>query len=289
MNVLVTGASGFVGKKLLPRLAEAGHKTAVVSRSPGKDYDWSPESLAKGVAWADAVIHLAGENIAGKRWSSAQKEKIKKSRTESTQKIAEAVAKRKPQCFISASAVGFYPTSETEVFTENSKNGEGFLADVCREWENAAAPARDAGVRTVTVRIGVVLGIGGGALQKMLLPFKLFLGGPLGNGRQWVPWVHIDDLVALFVRLLDDKNASGVYNGTSPNPVTMGELAKTLGRVLGRPSFMPAPAFALKIALGEMSDMLLEGQRVAPERTLAEGFQFRYPLLEPALRNLLGK
>lgn len=287
MKVLVTGATGFVGSTLLKHLKAKGHETAVVSRGSGGAYNWSEESLKSGIAWADAVIHLAGENLFSKRWTKAQKEVLQQSRIAPTTRLAELVAARKPHCFISTSAVGFYPVADEEVFDEGSRNGTGFLADLCRNWEGATAPARAAGVRTAIVRVGVVLGMGGGALDKMLLPFKLFVGGPLGSGKQWVPWVHIDDLCGLFLRILENPKASGVFNATAPNPERMTAFARTLGRVLGRPSFMPAPAFAIRLALGEVADVLLTGQQVNPARAEEIGFDFRYPSLEPALRQLL--
>ena len=210
MNVLLTGASGFVGSHLSHRLRAAGHQVLPVSRRPAAGgYDWSDASLARGVRDADAVIHLAGENLFDKRWTTKQKEVLRSSRTQPTTTLAKLVAARKPSCFISSSAVGYYGASQDTHFVETSPRGQGFLADLCGEWEASTSAAADAGVRTAIVRTGVALGRGGGALAKMLLPFKLGLGGPLGSGKQWLSWVHIDDLAALFQFLLENPGASG--------------------------------------------------------------------------------
>jgi uncharacterized protein len=286
MNVLLTGASGFVGSHLSKRLEAAGHRVLPVGRRarPG-GYDWSDASLARGVQEADAVIHLAGENLFGKRWTSKQKEVLRMSRVEPTQKLARLVAARKPACFISTSAVGYYGASTDARFGEDSPRGEGFLAGLCGEWEAATSAAREAGVRTAIVRIGVVLGKGGGALAKMLLPFKLGIGGPLGSGRQWVSWIHVDDLAALFVFLLDNPTASGVYNATAPQPVTMRVFAAALGRALHRPAIFPVPGPMLKLALGEVADVLLTGQFVEPRRAAAAGFAFRFVGVDAAMRD----
>lgn len=289
MKVLVTGASGFVGGHVTRRLEQRGHTVLPVSRTPGSGYDWSPASLARGVAEADAVLHLAGENLFGKRWSAEQKQRLWSSRFDRTKELAALAAERKPSALVSASAVGYYGASETASFQEGSPRGSGFLAELCADWEAATEAAAEAGVRTAIVRIGVVLGKGGGALAKMLPPFKLGLGGPLGSGRQWVSWIHVDDLVSLFVELLENPKATGIYNGTSPNPVTMGELARALGRALHRPAVFPVPAPILRAALGEVADVMLTGQRVHPRRALELGFSFAHPEIEEALRDLVGK
>lgn len=287
MKVLLTGASGFVGSHLSKRLEAAGHRVLPVSRSPGHGYDWSEASLARGVQEADAVIHLAGENLFAKRWSAKQKEVLRASRTEGTSKLAALVAARKPACFISTSAIGYYGPSTSAQFHEDSPQGQDFLAGLCGEWEAATAAARNAGVRTAIVRIGVVLGKGGGALEKMLPPFKLGLGGPLGNGRQWVSWVHLDDLTSLFLFLLENPTARGVFNATAPNPVSMKELAKALGRALHRPAIFPVPGPILKLALGEVADILLTGQNVEARRTREAGFQFQFTTIDSALSKIV--
>jgi uncharacterized protein (TIGR01777 family) len=236
---------------------------------------------------ADAVIHLAGENLFGKRWSPDQKKLLRASRTGTTRRLAQLVAQRKPDCLINASAVGYYGASTTERFTEDSPHGQDFLANLCNDWEAATSPAKNAGVRTVIVRTGVVLGLDGGALQKMLPPFKFGLGGPLGDGKQWVSWVHIDDLVALFVYLMQRPRAKGVFNGTAPNPVTMKQFARSLGRALYRPAILPVPAPILRLALGEVADILLTGQQVEPRRTLESGFDFKFETIDQALVDIV--
>jgi uncharacterized protein (TIGR01777 family) len=288
MKVLLTGASGFIGSVLSKRLEAAGHRVLPVSRRPGSGYDWSDKSLAQGVREADAAIHLAGENLFSKRWSPTQKEILRSSRTEPTKKLAALIAERKPACFISASAVGYYGPGTAPVH-EASPHGSDFLAGLCVDWEAATGAASSAGVRTALVRNGVVLGRGGGALSKMLPPFKLGLGGPLGSGKQWVSWIHIEDLVSLFLFILENPNAVGVFNGTSPQPVTMKEFAKSLGRALHRPAVFPVPAPMLRLALGEVADILLTGQYVEPRRATGAGFKFQFADMDQALTHILGR
>lgn len=289
MKILLTGATGFVGGRLRARLESKGHTVRTVSRRPGAHHDWSDASLARGVAETDAIVHLAGENLFDKRWSPARKALLVSSRVDTTRKLAALVAQRKPACFLSASAIGWYGTSETATMDESSPPGSDFLADLCGEWERAAEAAAEAGVRTCRVRVGVVLGKGGGALSKMLPFFRLGVGGPLGSGRQWISWIHVDDLCGLFLFLLENARASGAYNGTAPNPVTMKELARALGRALHRPSALPVPAPMLRLAVGEVADVLVTGQRVLPRRALEAGFAFEHPEVEAALRDLLGR
>jgi uncharacterized protein len=288
MKVLLTGASGFVGSHLSKRLRAAGHQVLPVSRRPAAGgYDWSDASLERGVLVADAVIHLAGENLFDKRWTATQKELLRSSRMQPTMKLAKLVAARKPACLISSSAVGYYGASQDVHFVETSPRGQGFLADICGEWEGATSAAADAGVRTAIVRTGVALGRGGGALAKMLLPFKLGIGGPLGNGRQWLSWIHIDDLAGLFQFLLEKAGASGPFNATAPQPVTMKTFATALGRALHRPAIFPVPGPMLKLALGEVADVLLTGQYVEPQRAREHGFTFRFADVDAALRDVV--
>ena len=287
MKVLLTGATGFLGKRVTGRLEQAGHRVLPVSRAPGRGFDWSEESLRKGVGACDAVCHLAGESIAA-RWTGRRKGEVLRSRVETTDRLARLLAEKGSGALVSASAVGFYGDRGDEELDETSGAGTGFLAEVCRAWEDATRPARDAGLRVAAVRIGVILGAEGGALKRMLPVFRLGLGGRLGSGDQWFPWVHADDLACLFVHLLESRSATGVYNGTSPNPVKNREFTATLARVLGRPAFLPAPAFALRLVLGEMAEMLLGGQRALPRRAPEARFTFNHPDLEPALHDLLS-
>jgi uncharacterized protein len=288
MKVLLTGASGFIGSRLSRRLESAGHRVLPVSRRPGSVYNWSDNSLALGVRDTDAVINLAGENLFAKRWSAAQKQILGSSRTDGTRKLAALIAQRKPDCFISASAVGYYGPNTSMNLHEGLPHGSDFLAGLCADWEAATSAASNAGVRTVVVRTGVVLGPGGGALSKMLPPFKLGLGGPLGDGKQWVSWIHIDDLVSLFLFILENPKANGAFNGTAPQPVTMKTLSKSLGKALHRPAVFPVPAPILRIALGEVADILLTGQHVLPRRATEAGFTFQFNDVDTALQDIVG-
>jgi hypothetical protein len=290
MKVLLTGATGFVGSRLTERLRAAGHEVLAVSRSRAKgDFDWSEKGLESGVEACDAIVNLAGENLFAKRWNPRQKQLLWSSRVEGTTRLAALAAVHRPRCFVSASAVGWYGPHGDETLDESSPRGDDFLSELCLDWETATEAAVEAGVRTAIVRIGVVLGAGGGALQKMLPPFRLGIGGPLGNGRQWVSWVHLDDLADLIRFLIENDGAQGVFNATAPNPVTMKQLAATLGRVLHRPTLFAVPAPVLKVALGEVSSILLTGQRVLPRRAEAAGFRFRHPELAAALADVLGR
>ena len=296
MRLVITGASGFIGTALCARLLQEGHKLILLTRSsprnattnrkkwqhwtPGTPGDW--ESVLEG---ADGVINLAGEPIAAKRWTPSQKKKIRASRIDATYSLISAVAKaeRKPAFLLNASAVGYYGPHGDETVTEEAPAGNDFLSSVCRDWEEEAQRGESIGLRVIRLRTGIVLGRGGGALAKMALPFKLFAGGPLGSGKQWMPWIHLDDEVGLILYLIENE-AAGPVNATAPNPVTMNEFCQTLGKVMGRPSWLGAPAVALRIVLGEMAEMLLTGQRAVPAAAEKLGYQFRYPHLAEALQ-----
>lgn len=287
MKVLLTGATGFFGSRLSRHLESAGHEVLPVSRTPNIGYGWSKSSLTKGVEASDAVIHLAGENLFARRWSTKQKLLILESRSASTRQLAECLAEKGEGTFLSASAVGYYGPRGEEPIDESAPAGTDFLAEVCRHWEGAANLAlAGTKVRIAHVRIGVILGREGGALKRMRLPFSLGLGGRIGNGRQIFPWIHADDLARLFLFLLESPDASGAYNGTAPNAVTSSEFARIYGRVLGRPAFLPVPEFALRLGLGEVADVLLTGQRAVPSRAIDAGFAFDFPILEAALRDI---
>lgn len=302
MRVLITGGTGTVGQRLADDLMDHGHEVAVLSRRPIKPLSlpvkitflqWDGKT-AKG--WGqhldevDAVVHLAGAGVADKRWTEERKKLILSSRVDSGHAVLEAIenATNKPKVLIQASAVGYYGTSEEKTFTEADGPGSDFLADVCVKWEAATAPVEAMGVRRAVIRTGVVLDPEGGALPKMAMPFRFFVGGPLGNGRQWVPWIHYQDEIAAIRFLIETETASGPFNLTAPNPVRNRELAKALGYVMSRPAIAPAPGFAIELVVGEMANAVLEGQRVLPERLQQLGFQFKYPHIEPALQDLLG-
>ncbi|MBW3585567.1 MAG: TIGR01777 family oxidoreductase [Cyanobacteria bacterium 0813] len=307
MKVAIAGATGFVGSRLVEKLQAAGHQVLVLSRdaakasrvfpasaypnlevvayTPAESGDWQ-----KSIAGCDAVVNLAGVPIAEERWTEARQQAILDSRRLTTAKLVEAIvnANPRPSVFVSASAIGYYGTSETAEFDETSPAGNDFLAAVCKDWEAAAQPAKNAGTRLAILRLGIVLGMGG-ALAKMLPPFKLFAGGPLGTGKQWFSWVHREDVVDLILYALQNSQVEGVLNATAPNPVRMNELCQTLGEVLQRPSWLPVPGFALEMLLGDGAKLVLEGQKVLPKQTLASGFQYQYPTLKLALEEILSR
>jgi uncharacterized protein len=297
MTYLITGATGFLGKKLIDVLLARGDSVNYMSRVQGKHIDaraayhpWNgvDEPPMNSVPRVDAVIHLLGEPIA-QRWNADTKKRIRESRVDSTRQLVSAIARlpHKPSTLVCASAVGYYGNRGDEVLTENSGTGSGFLAEVCQDWEREARRGREAGLRVVTVRIATVLGREGGALPKMLIPFRLGLGGPFGDGSQWLSWIHADDLISLFRFAAENENTSGPLNGCSPQPVTNLVLARTLANALHRPALFRAPKFALRLALGEMADMLFDSLRAIPEAAEQAGFTFRYPELSGALANLL--
>ena len=277
-RVLVTGASGLLGSALVSALKEQGSSIVRMVHGPAKGPDqihWSPSEAvaAESVSGFDAVVHLAGESIVG-RWTETKKQKIRDSRVLGTRHLAEALAKRsvKPRAFVVGSAIGYYGNRGDELLKENSVPGKDFLAEVCQQWEAAADPVAQAGVRTTHVRTGVVLSKDGGALSKMLTPFRMGLGGNVGDGRQWLSWIHIDDWVGGVLAMIGKENLRGAVNAVAPSPVTNAEFTKTLASVLHRPAIFPVPAFAARLVFGEMADgLLLASQRVEPEKLLAIG------------------
>lgn len=300
MKVAITGATGFVGSRLVERLQAQGHQPLILTRNRSaalrtfpklEIVDYTPTesgSWQKVIAGCDAVVHLAGEPIAESRWTPQQKQEILNSRQLGTQKIVEAIAQAnpKPKVLVNASAIGYYGTSETASFDETSSPGNDFLAEVCQAWESEAQKVKDYGVRLVILRLGIVLG-NGGALAKMIPPFKMFAGGPLGNGQQWFSWIHRDDLVNLIIEALTRTDIEGVVNATAPNPVRMSEFCQSLGDVLNRPSWLPVPSFALEALLGEGAMVVLQGQQVLPKRTTSYGFNYQYPTVKSALSEIL--
>lgn len=301
MKILVTGATGLIGKAACQMLVKEDHQVVVLSRHPdaaksltgSNAFRWDAESEAPPrEAWegVDAVIHLAGEPVAA-RWTDERKRRIRDSRVIGARNLVAGMKEsgNAPKVMISGSAVGYYGNRGDEILNESSDAGAGFLSEVCLEWEGEAARARDLGVRTVNVRIGVVLSPAGGALEKMLTPFKLGLGGRLGSGRQWFPWIHIDDIVGILRHALITPAISGAINGVAPGIVTNEEFTRELAAALHRPVFFPVPEFALRILMGEMAEVAMASLRVVPQVALETGCQFRYPNLRPALESLLTK
>ncbi|MDJ0797937.1 MAG: TIGR01777 family oxidoreductase [Calothrix sp. MO_167.B12] len=308
MKIAITGATGFVGSRLVARLQEEGHQAIALTRNtsyarkvfPSSAFPnieivaYTPTALGswqEAISGCDGVVNLAGESIAEGRWTAEKKQEILNSRQLSTQNIVAAIAnaEHKPNVLINASAIGYYGTSETASFTEDSPSSNDFLAEVCQVWEAEARKVSDAGVRLVILRLGIVLDAGGGALAKMITPFKMFAGGPIGNGNQWFSWIHRDDLVNLILQALTDSNMSGVYNATAPQPVRMNELSQAMGAVMNRPSWLPVPSFAIEALLGDGAIVVLEGQQVLPQRTLDSGFKYKYRNLRDALVEILNK
>lgn len=299
MRVIVSGSSGLVGSALVPFLTTGGHQVERLVRSRPKPDEpsilWDPNAGqldAASLEDRDAVVHLAGENIASGRWTADKKARIRDSRVKGTRLLCETLAKlaRPPRVLVNASAVGFYGSRGDEVLTEDSSPGTGFLADVCKEWEQATAAAQQKGIRVVLLRFGVVFSPSGGALKPMLLPFRMGVGGRIGDGRQFISWIALDDVIGVIHHGLTAESLQGPVNAVSPNPVTNLELTKTLGRVLSRPTIVPMPAFAARLAFGEMADeLLLSSQRAQPARLQQGGYSFRFPDLDGALRHMLGK
>ena len=298
MHVLMTGSSGLIGAALARSLNASGHQIRRLLRTETADRDatsWDPVTgtFAKGAFdGVDAVVHLAGENIASRRWTPAQKAAIRDSRVDGTRRLCDAVAglESPPGVLVAASALGYYGDRADELLDETASPGTGFLSAVCQEWEGAVEPALEQGVRVVHLRTGIVLSRLGGALAQMLLPFKLGVGGVLGSGEQYMSWIALDDILGVARLALTDDSISGPVNGVAPHPVTNREFTKTLGKVLGRPTVFPVPAFAARLAFGEMADaLLLSSTRVDPAVLRSKGFEFEYPDLEAALRHVLER
>jgi uncharacterized protein (TIGR01777 family) len=300
--IVVTGATGLVGRRLVASLRADARAVRIVSRRadvPGFDPGvevarWDGERLGpEALRGAEALIHLAGEPVFGGLPTAERRRRIRDSRIASTEALVASLAAlpeaERPGCFVCASAVGYYGSRGDLALDESARPGEGFLAEVCEDWERAARGASALGVRTTSVRIGIVLAGEGGALPMMAAPFRVGLGGRLGDGRQWVPWIHLDDLVALFRAIVSDASWSGVVNGVAPEPVTNAELTEALGRVLRRPTLFTVPAFAMRGLLGELSGELLGSRRVVPAAARAHGFDYRHPDLEEALRDALDR
>ncbi|MBV9946317.1 MAG: TIGR01777 family oxidoreductase [Myxococcales bacterium] len=291
MRILLTGGTGFIGAALARVLAERGHQVARVSRDRRAGLTW--DAIDGEVGRAEAIVHLAGEPIAGARFTATHLERVRESRVETTERIARAIerAAARPRVFVSASAAGYYGMRRDDaVLDEAAPPGDDPVAQICVAWEQAADPARAAGVRVVHPRFGTVLGRGGGALAKLEPAFRWFVGGPLGDGRQWVSWIHLADAVRAVLFAIDRESVSGPMNVVAPEPVRMNDLAAALGRAMRRPSRLRAPALALRVALGEgFARLLLTGQRATPARLLAEGFDFRFARLDLALADLYAR
>lgn len=298
MRALATGATGFIGRALLRRL----ESPVVLTRDPAGAkgalggaavHGWQPDitpAPADALRGVDVVFHLAGESVASGRWTATKKARIRDSRVLGTRNLVTGIerSKERPRVLVCASAVGFYGSRGDEELDEASAPGTDFLSRVCRDWEAEAAKARALGVRVVLARIGVVLGKGGGALARMLPPFRLGLGGPLGSGRQWFPWIHVEDVVGLLLHAAERGEVDGAMNVVAPEPATNREFTKALAAALRRPAFLPAPAFALRLALGEFAEVLLASQKVRPRAAERTGYRFQHPSVAGALRDLLA-
>lgn len=296
MKIAITGGTGFLGQTLVRLLLEKGHEPVILTRHPHKSDGKVPQIgyLGKGdrperqLGRVDAFVNLAGTSINDGRWTDGRKAEILDSRLRATSEVLRImnVLPHKPEVLVNASAVGIYPFSETGTFTEEAPQGDGFLPGVVREWEWKAQQAEEAGIRTVFMRFGILLGRGGGALPLISLPYRLFAGGTVGTGRQWVSWIHVEDAARVILFAIENSSLSGPVNTVAPGALRMKDFGKEVGRALGRPHWIPAPSFALKAALGEKSEIVLQGQRVVPARLEAAGFRFRYPDARSALREI---
>lgn len=302
-NIIVTGATGFIGQKLTNKLLELNYNVTIFSRNTKKaklllpnafDYvEWNylaPELWKNKINNADTIIHLSGTNLFEKRWDNNFKKQILESRQTSTRNLVSAIkhSNNKPKVFISSSAIGIYGDRGNNILFENSQPGVDFLSRVCKVWESEAQIVENYGVRSVRVRTGLVLSSKEGALKQMLVPFKFFVGGSLGNGKQWLSWIHINDIINIYLKAIGDDKVTGSINAVSPNPVTMSEFATTLGKVLKRPSLFKVPKFILKIAIGEAANIITASQKVSPNKLLDLGYHFEFSNLEDALRNLIS-
>ena len=303
-KIIITGATGSIGQSLVQELSARGDEVIVFTQYPEKAGRKLP-AVKKIIKWdykcmdawlhelngVDAVVHLAGANLGAKRWNEEYKKLAYDSRIVSTRNLVEAIksVENKPKVFICSSATGFYGNRYDEFLDENSSKGNDFLANLCNDWEKEAQKVEQYGIRRVSIRTGLVLMKDEGVLKQMLLPFKLFIGGPLGNGRQWFPSIHIDDIVGIYLHAIDNPNVTGAMNGTAPGIVTMKQFAKTLGKNLSRPSLFPVPKFALKIAVGELGEYAVMSQRTSVEKIIKSGYKFKFENLEGALRDLLLK
>ena len=302
MRVIITGGSGFIGSKLTEKFITLGHEIIILSRNPSNTrlsisqeikFERWDGSTAQG--WGNlvnqntAIINLAGENLSTGRWSSLRKKKIIDSRVNAGKAIVNAIqlAEEKPKVLIQASAVGYYGVHQDEQIEESQPAGNDFLSDVCTKWEASTSEVEEYGIRRVILRTGLVLDAEKGALPRLALPFKFFVGGKIGSGKQYIPWIHIQDEIQAINFLLKEETAHGAYNLCAPNPVNNAEFAKTLGKIMERPSIFPVPPIAMKILFGEMSTVILEGQRAIPDRLQEAGFEFNFPILEDALKNIL--
>ena len=295
MKILIIGGRGFIGSAISKRLREDGHDVIISTRRSSDSKEvitWRPPDLLppEVISTIDAVINLSGEPIAPGRWTPEKKKKIMESRVETTRALVKSLgqSEKRPSLLINASAVGYYGPCGDEVITEDSPPGSDFLASVCVKWEEVAKDAETLGLRVVILRFGTVLDRDGGALPRMMKPFKMFLGGWLGSGRQWFPWIHREDIAGMVSFIIDNESLFGVFNATAPQAVTNLEFSKTLARVLHRPCIFPVPGFVLRLALGEFGNVLLTGQKAIPQRILKAGYKFKYPRLESALRAIIN-
>ncbi len=297
MKILISGSHGLVGKALIKSLTADGHEVHRLVRHPASagssDIEWQPNHGtidAQQVEGFDAVVHLAGESIASGRWTDDKKRRIRESRISGTQLLSKVLTQlvNPPSVFISASAIGYYGNRGEELLTEQSKPGDDFLAQVCIEWEQSSHPPAAKHIRTIQARFGIILDTEGGALEKMLTPFRMGVGGKIGDGKQWMSWIALDDVIGGLRFLLENNSVSGPVNFVAPNPVVNAEFTKALGHALGRPTFFPVPAFVARTAFGEMADgLLLTSQRVQPAKLLAAGYQFQYKDIDSALSHIL--